>query len=50
VKTNITVEDPEITPHNYIHLIFDKGAKKTYTGEKIGSSWYWQAGYLHVKS
>jgi hypothetical protein len=31
------IEDPDMNPHNYIHLIFDKGAK-IYDGEKTASS------------
>jgi hypothetical protein len=27
------MEDPDVNPHSYIHLIFDKGAK-IYHGEK----------------
>jgi hypothetical protein len=30
-------EDPDMNPHSYSHLNFDKGPK-TYTGEKIASS------------
>jgi hypothetical protein len=31
------IEDPDMNPHNYTHLIFDKGAK-IYDGEKTASS------------
>jgi uncharacterized protein (DUF736 family) len=31
------IEDPDMNPHSYAHLIFDKGAK-TYNGEKTASS------------
>jgi hypothetical protein len=31
------IEDPDMNPHNYTHLIFDKGAKNIY-GEKTASS------------
>jgi hypothetical protein len=31
------IEDPDMKPHNYAHLIFDK-ALKIYNGEKIASS------------
>jgi hypothetical protein len=27
MKTSGVVEDPDMNPHNYAHLIFDKGAK-----------------------
>jgi hypothetical protein len=31
------IEDPDMNPHNYTHLIFDKGAK-IYNGKKTASS------------
>jgi hypothetical protein len=31
------IEDPDMNPHNYTQLIFDKGTKK-YDGEKTASS------------
>jgi hypothetical protein len=31
------MEDPDMDPHNYAHLIFDKGTK-TCSGEKTASS------------
>jgi hypothetical protein len=31
------IKDPDVNPHNYTHLIFDKGAK-IYNGEKTASS------------
>jgi hypothetical protein len=31
------IEDPDMNPHSYVHLIFDK-APKTYDGEKTVSS------------
>jgi hypothetical protein len=38
VKTSETrIEDTDMNPYNYAHLIFDKGTK-TYDGEKTASS------------
>jgi uncharacterized protein (DUF736 family) len=31
------IEDPDMNPHSYAHLIFDKGARN-YDGEKTDSS------------
>jgi hypothetical protein len=41
---------PEIKPHNYSHLIVDKGAN-TYTGEKTASSTNGagKTGYIHAE-
>ena len=44
------IESPEINPHIYTQLIFDKGGKNIYNGEKTVSSGsdVGKAGQLHV--
>jgi hypothetical protein len=37
---------PEISPHSYIHLIFDKGAKKHIGSSTNGTG---KTGYLHIE-
>jgi hypothetical protein len=32
------IEDPDLKPHNCNQLIFDKGSKNIYDGEKTASS------------
>jgi hypothetical protein len=32
------IEDPEINPHSYRHLIFDKGPKNTHCGKSASST------------
>jgi hypothetical protein len=45
------IEDLDMNPHSYAHLIFDKGAK-TYDGEKTASSTNMtgKSGYLPVEN
>jgi hypothetical protein len=38
MKTN-GMEDPDMNPHNYIHLIFDKGAQNTFFKECCWENW-----------
>jgi hypothetical protein len=45
------IEDPDVNPHNYIHLIFDKGAKninreKTATSTNVAG----KSGYLPAEN
>jgi hypothetical protein len=36
------IKDPEITPHTYEHLTFDKEAKNIqWKKESIFNKWYW---------
>ena len=36
------IEDPEMNPHTYSHLIFDKGAKTIqWKKDNIFNKWYW---------
>jgi hypothetical protein len=37
MKTWNKIEDPDMNPHSYVHLIFDKGAKNIWW-KKTGSS------------
>jgi hypothetical protein len=42
------IEDPDINPHNYTHLIFDKDAQ-TYNGKKsLSTNVVGKTSYLHV--
>jgi hypothetical protein len=41
------IEDPEISPHTYGQLIFDKGAKTTqFTKDSIFNKWCWHKWHL----
>jgi hypothetical protein len=45
------MEDLDMNPHSYAHLMFDKGAK-TYNGKKTASSTNgaWKSGYLPAEN
>ena len=34
-------EDPEMNPHIYSHLMFDKGAKNIQWKKSVFNKWYW---------
>jgi hypothetical protein len=44
------IEDPEMNPHNYDHLIFDKGAKIIqWKKDNIFNKWYWHKWWLSCR-
>jgi hypothetical protein len=44
------IEDPEMNPHSYGQLIFDKGAKTTqWKNDRIFNKWCWLNGGYHVE-
>jgi hypothetical protein len=46
------IEEPEMSPHTYGHLIFDKGAKKKSSGKKdsIFNKWCWHNCWLSCRT
>ena len=43
------IEDPEMNPHTYVHLIFDKGAKTFQWKKSIFNKWYWHNWWLSCR-
>jgi hypothetical protein len=45
------IEDPGMQPHNYSHLIFDKGAKDIHwRKDSFFNKWCWEnSGYLYAE-
>jgi hypothetical protein len=43
------IEDPDINPHSYANLIFDKGTKNIWWGDSLFKKCCWKSGYLPAK-
>jgi hypothetical protein len=44
------IEDPEMSPHTYGHLIFDKGAKTSVKKDSIFNKWCWHNWWLSCRT